>query len=143
MMIYYIKDAKETANGAYIKAVGEDGTIEFFNTKDTPDVLKNLEAGINIIKVSKGVTQLEFYSDANKKSTVVFGKLDLVTGINPKLDYRLIDNTGGRTKLDQMLDDIRNLGIAQDFYYNIPIQGANDIDLNESVETDLLSSPQA
>lgn len=144
MMFYYIKDTNETEDtGAYIKAIGKNSTIEFFNCDDVAADIKYLKAGINILKVSKEVTQIELYSDINKKSTVIFGNLDLIRNINPKLDYRIIDATSGKTKLEQLLDDIKSLGIAEEFYYNIPIQGSNDIDLNAAVETDLLSSPLA
>jgi hypothetical protein len=151
--IYYIKDAAESAtNGAYIKAKnGEtevnDG-LEFFNAGDVADSKKTLEAGLNIIKLSSGVKQLELYADVAKKSTVVFGNLDVVAGINPKLDYRINDTAAYGTpeaaeqaKLDLLLEDIRTSGIAKDFYYNVPIQRSNEIDLNPAIAEDKLSSP--
>jgi hypothetical protein len=70
----------------------------------------------------------------------VFGNLDIVSGINPKLDYRILNDTSG-TNLTQLLNDIKALGVAEDFYYNIPIQRTSEIDLNTAVADDLLSSP--
>lgn len=143
--IYYIKDELETElNGAYIKA--KDGVttingLEFFNRGETEATSeKRLKAGLNIIKVTPEVKQLELYPDTAKKSTVVFGDLDLVTGINPKLDYRLVDQV---TKLEQLLVDIKNSLVVDDFYYNVPIPRASEIDLNTAIEEDLLSNPLA
>ena len=48
-----------------------------------------------------------------------------------------------QAKLEQLLKDIRESGVAKDFYYNVPIQRANEIDLNPAVETDTLSNPLA
>ena len=109
--------------------------------------------GIYVIKVHKGVTSIAVYadrhdgdnvegSDARDKAfqgTIIFSDLSLIKGINPKLDYRF----AGGTAFDKMLEDIRNIGIASDFYYNCPIENSNAIDLNEYVDTDVLSSPMA
>ena len=146
MMVYYIKDPAETAGtGARIEALGESGAVNglsLFNTSDTANYIKTLMPGINIIKVDPTVKSLNIFSDAAKKSTIVFGNLDLVKGINPKLDYRTIDKDGTEaSKLTQLLEDIRALTIAEDFYYNIPIQRSAEIDLNTAVAEDLLSSP--
>ena len=154
MLVYFI----ENTEGAQVKIKAKDEAtvvsgLEFFNTgSNLADTLK-LNPGINIIKVTKDVKQLEIYSDAPQKSSIIFGNLDLITGINPKLDYRNIDQTDDEGKTDderkenarlkQLLKDIKELGIAKDFYYNIPITGSQDIDLNPLVETDLLSSPVA
>jgi hypothetical protein len=150
--IYYIKDADETAtNGACIKA--KDGSteisgLEFFNVGDTEEATKMLKAELNIIKLSSNVKQLEVYADEAKKSTVVFGNLDIVTTINPKLDYRINNaedydtpEEAEQAKLNLLLQDIRNSGIAKDFYYNVPIQRSNEIDLNPAIAEDKLSSP--
>ena len=148
VLFYYIKDIDEEENsGAYIKVdASTDAKIEFFNCDDEENTLKRLKAGINIIKLNSDTTQLQIYSDEAKKSTIVFGNLDIINGINPKLDYRLTDPTIGaedpqNAKLIQLLNDIKSLSIAKDFYYNIPIQSSSDIDLNAAIETDLLSSP--
>jgi hypothetical protein len=152
--IYYIKDADEAAtSGAYIKAKNRDSNVsglEFFNEDDTLGPEKRLRDGLNIIKVSSAVKQLEVYADEAKKSTVVFGNLDIITGINPKLDYRINNpeqyatpGAAEKAKLDLLLSDIKESGIAKDFYYNIPIQRSNEIDLNPAIESDKLSSPLA
>ena len=149
--LYYSKDTAETAtNGAYIKAKNGDTDIsglEFFNTGDTKAATKTLKAGLNIIKLSPEVKQLEVYADAAKKSTVIFGNLDIVTDINPKLDYRITDDKesegAAKPELAQLLKDIKNSGVAKDFYYNVPIQRSNEIDLNPAIESDKLSSPLA
>lgn len=152
--IYYVKDAAESAtNGAYIKAKDGEAEIEgleFFNVGDTASTEKTLEEGLNIIKLSSNVKQLEVYADEAKKSTIVFGSLDIVTGINPKLDYRLnksetydTPEQAEQAKLNQLLRDIHDSGIAKEFYYNIPIQRSNEIDLNLAIESDKLSNPLA
>lgn len=157
MLIYYIKDEDEAADtGAKIKAKDATGLVNgltVFNKDFSTDSFgkiteaysntKNLTPGMNIIKITSDVTTLEFYSDSAKKSTVVFGNIDLVSGINPKLDYRITDTTDTaiKTNLDQLLKDIRDLKIAKEFYYNVPIQRAEEIDLNTAVAEDLLSSP--
>lgn len=156
MLVYYIKDTNEIENeagyrkGSYIKAkndAGEIAGLTFFNKEFISDneeayySKKDLQPGINIIKVTPDVKQLEIYSDIKKKSTIIFGALDLVTGINPKLDYKVTDNIAGNTPLLQLLADIKASGVAEDFYYNIPIQRANEIDLNANIQDEKLSSP--
>ena len=151
--VYYSKDPSETLGaGAYLKAKNDTTDIrglEFFNTDEaTPTNKKQLKAGLNIIKVAHTVKQLEVYPDVAQKSSIVFGNLDIVTGINPKLDYRIFQKTNTyaeaeQAKLEQLLKDIRESGVAKDFYYNVPIQRANEIDLNPAVETDTLSNPLA
>jgi hypothetical protein len=42
-----------------------------------------------------------------------------------------------------LLTDIRNSDIAKEFYYNVPIQRSNEIDLNPAIAEDKLSSPLA
>ena len=145
--MYYLPDVAETATtGAKLKT--NDGGLVFFSVGETSYVSeKYLKPGLNIIELEPNVTQLEMYSDSAKKSIVVFGSLDIITGINPKLDYRIfpdgngIYSTNKDAKLNQLLADIRNLGVAKDFYYNVPIQRSNEIDLNAAIDTELLSSP--
>lgn len=146
MMLYYIP-AEKASEGAYHARIKSNvgNSIRLFN-KDTEYVQeKTLTPGINIIELKNGanISQLTIYADTDYRSTVVFGNIDLITDINPKLDYRITDRGTHDTTLKQLLADIKNLGIADDFYYNNPIQGANDIDLNPYVDSDLLSSPLA
>jgi hypothetical protein len=147
--LYYIKDVDEQpGRGAYIKAHFETGAttegegIEFFNTEDTLGTQKELKEGLNVIKLTSGVKHLEMWSDINKKSIVIFGKLDIIKGINPKLDYRITNGSSSDVgRFEQLLQDIRESGVANDFYYNLPIQRSAEIDLNTAIEDDLLSSP--
>lgn len=147
--IYYIPDADEVkGTEAYIKSINkpeatETGITLFNKDLAIADTLK-LRPGLNIVKVLPATKQLEFYSDSEKKSTVVFGSLDIVAGINPKLDYQIFDTESEDTetaKLVQLLADIKDSKVADDFYYNVPIQRANEIDLNAAVAEDKLSSP--
>ena len=144
MMIYYIKDAADTGE---VKLVAKDDSttvagLSLFNNGEAAQATKYLNSGINIIKVEPGVKYIEVFSDTNKKSTVVFGSLDLVKGINPKLDYRTPAKNGTEAeKLTQLLTDIKNSKIATDFYYNVPVAKATEIDLNEALPDDMLSSP--
>jgi hypothetical protein len=115
-------------------------------TNDSAESEKHFKEGLNILKVAPTVKQLEIYADAIKKSTVIFGSLDVVTGINPKLDYRITSSTnkdGNAAKLDQLLLDFREMEIVDDFYYNVPIQHSDEIDLNPAIADDLLSNPLA
>jgi hypothetical protein len=154
--VYYIKGKDEAANaGAYLEAA--DGNtlvngLRIFNTAaslDSTDSLGTklyLKTGLNIIEVKPNVKQLKIYADTNKKSNIIFGNLDIVADINPKLDYRITDTTGDNkvnSALEQLLRDLKNSGVADDFYYNVPIQRSNEIDLNGAIEDDKLSSPLA
>lgn len=158
-LVYYIPGDEEVEDepgyrkGAYLKAKDEDSDVigltlfnKEFKIEDEKEVeayyfKKDLQPGLNIIKVTHEVKQLEVYTDSRKKSTIIFGSLDLVTGINSKLDYKTVDTAAGNTPLKQLLTDIRASGVADDFYYNIPIQRANEIDINTYIEDEKLSSP--
>ena len=151
--IYYIEDITAAAVEGYQKAyiVAKDEadnqkTLEIFNTSAAGTRLE-LTPGLNIVKLAALTTSLEFYPDSAKKSTVVFGNLDVITDINSKLDYRNIDQTADRdgysAELKQLLLDITKIEGANDFYYNLPIQSVNEIDLNTAVIEDKLSSPFA
>ena len=145
--VYYIRDesAIKSSTPAKITATlttgSANGGIRLFNKNKTYERSKELDEGLNIIQVHPNVETLEFYADGAAKDTVIFGSLDIVTGINPKLDYRIFKDDD--LKLTQLLDDLRESGVADDFYYNVPIQRATEIDLNPNIEDDLLSSPLA
>jgi hypothetical protein len=146
LLAYYIKGVDEADDGgAYLIAKASGATCDKltqFNTAETETLSSriNLKEGLNVIKVAQGVDQLEVYADDQKKSTLIFGNLDLIKGINKKLDYKAVDTD--YDELEQLLADIRNLGsVTNDFYYNIPIQYAAEIDLNPAVTTDTLASP--
>jgi hypothetical protein len=137
---YYISEGAATE--ATLEAVG-DGGISRFNCGEDPTKAKTLQPELNIIKVEPNVTQLKVYPDSNQKGSIIFSDLDIIKGINPKLDYRRTTVTAGDTdRFDQLLEDIKNLN-TPDFYYNVPISGAQDIDLNPLIASDTLSSPLA
>ena len=144
MMVYYIQDPSDVGE---VKITASDTAttvsgLSFFNTGDTVQATKYLRPGINILKIEPNVKYLEVFADSNKKSTIVFGTLDLVKGINPKLDYRTPGKDGTEAeKLTQLLTDIRDSKIAADFYYNLPVARTTEIDLNPAMSDDLLSSP--
>lgn len=153
MMIYYIPPEAPTsgADAAKIKTNISSGSvsgIRLFNKETALVQEKTLTPGLNIFELVQGtgssapkITSISVYADTDYKSTVIFSNIDIVDGINPKLDYRITDRSTHTTSLSQLLADIKALGIAEDFYYNNPVQGVNDIDLNPYVDTDLLSSP--
>jgi hypothetical protein len=108
----------------------------------------SLQPGINILEVSPRVTELTFKttnSNSTSLDTIIIGNLDLVKDneLNPKLDYRIIDDSDGNSAFKQLLADIREIIPAQSFYYNVPTQDTSTIDLNPYVEEDKLSSPLA
>jgi hypothetical protein len=150
LLIYYIEAENKTHDqdghkSAQISAKTNSTPVAgltLFNKAaiETLTSTQTLVPGMNIIKVLPEVTTLEFYADTARKSTVVFGSLDIVSGINSKLDYRITDDSA-ETNLQQLLKDIRDLEVADKFYYNIPIQSSSEIDLNAAVADDLLSSP--
>ena len=148
VMFYYISNKPTTVTddyvGAYIKAIDSSENyinLSAFNTSETPSEIYYLKEGINIIKLSVEATTLDIFADSLKTSSIIFSNIDIVEGINPKLDYRIINKGNNFNALDQLLYDIKSLGIADKFYYNVPINGADLIDLNPIVEDDLLSSP--
>lgn len=148
LMIYYVKG--ETAGGdpAHIKSIPlpdqESEGICLYNKESITNYNSklNLNEGINIIEVASNIATLEFYPDTNKQSTIIFGTLDIINDINPKLDYR-VASTETISKLNKLLSDIRNSGVADEFYYNVPITNTNSIDLNPLIETETLSSPHS
>jgi hypothetical protein len=172
MMIYYTEptdvtvevSAKNSSNAAV------EG-IRLFNSGDEFSSSVNISAGINILEVTRksiddgddtdinvASLTIEAKNPGSNTATVIFGNLDIVKSINPKLDYRLtkttttINDTSGLSEttfayannvLGQLLEDIKNTKVAGDFYYNVPIQGTSDIDLNPYIDDDKLSSPSA
>jgi hypothetical protein len=102
----------------------------------------SLQPGINILEVSPRVTELTFKTTtpSTNLDTIIIGNLDIVKGINLKLDYR-ITNTANTNTLEQLKADLRDIIPAQSFYYNIPTQDTSNIDLNPYIEEDKLSSP--
>ena len=106
----------------------------------------NLVDGINIIQIPTSCT-LTISSKGNNKASVIFGSLDLIfnentesktTSINPKLCYKAISKA---TPYEQILTDIKAIDTNNEFYYNMPIAGNIDIDMNPNDEKDTLENP--
>lgn len=143
MMLYYqnLSDG-EDANTATI-SIDSGNKIAFFNSTDSTETTPlTLKEGINIIKILDSGT-LTISSGDNLQSKVVFSSLDIVptdNALNPKLCYKQI---GEATPYNQILKDIKDLGegIANNFYYNLPIAGNIDIDMNPNDERDTLENP--
>lgn len=144
IMFYYIdEELGGTHTPAYITSTG--GNIKLFNTDATAADTYEFVSGIQVLQIDSTATSLTVYADSSVKSNLIFGKLSLVKDINKKLNYRYDSNDGSDTPaLNQLLADIKNLGpnINEYFYFNIDIDNSNAIDLNASLETDLLSSPE-
>lgn len=172
MMIYYTEPTDVTVE---VSAKNSSNTavegIRLFNSGDEFSSSVNISAGINILEVTRksiddgddtdinvASLTIEAKNPGSNTATVIFGNLDIVKSINPKLDYRLtkttttINDTSGLSEttfayannvLCQLLEDIKNTKVAGDFYYNVPIQGTSDIDLNPYIDDDKLSSPSA
>ena len=60
------------------------------------------------------------------------------TSINPKLCYKAISEA---TPYAQILNDIKAIDTNNEFYYNMPIAGNIDIDMNPNDEKDTLENP--
>lgn len=139
IMFYY----NQQTEGTTLTLSVNDGTISKFNTSETPeDSIDLTETGLYIIKISNEVSKVSVKVNFEEfpDGALIFSNLRIVNGINPKLDYRLIDTN---TTLDQLLKDIQDLGeeISGSFYYSIPVQASSDIEINELVEDEKLSSP--
>ena len=124
-----LAEVKEVKNEEEFKTAITDGN----DVKLTDNIKIN-----DIIKVDKKVTKLTITPDTNFSGIVVFGQLDAVKNINPKLDYRVVSE---QSALDQLLADIKRTNLADEFYYNVPVEAAQAIDLNASVDDEKLSSP--
>ena len=160
MMIYCTKATPEVSLKVSCSTISNNAGIRKFNDAN-PTTLNELKEyvselalikGINIVEFLPGVSKISLSVPADNKeeTTIIFGNLDIVKDINPKLDYRFTtiteDDAGTRgffyeTTLDQLLYDIRETEIVNDFYYNVPIQDTTDIDLNPNIVEDKLSSP--
>lgn len=144
MMFYYqnLSGGAETSTATI--SIDSDNEIAFFNSDDADSSgkLLTLKEGINIIKIPDSGT-LTISSGDNLQSKMVFSSLDIVptdNALNPKLCYKQIEED---TPYNQILQDIKDLGedIANNFYYNLPIAGNIDIDMNPNDEKDTLENP--
>ena len=140
MMIYYKKLDTTNANKAKITWVKENNITYYNDSVTTPEKELILNEGINIIKIDASDV-LTISSNSNNKAIVTFGSLDLIkidNPINPKLKYKTINE---ETVYRQILKDIKNIDVNNEFYYNMPIASNLDIDMNPNDEKDNLENP--
>ena len=152
IMFYYIEDDTQTYDStkAARLTVETDGTegagIRPYNIGDNFDTDYVFQRGIQVLEVSQGVTSITIYTDNyfedSAEGILIFSELSLVKGINPKLSYQF-NSSNNNTALKQLLLDITEAGVASSFYYNAPISNENAIDLNKSIESETLLSPEA
>jgi hypothetical protein len=151
IMIHYQNLNKDSTTCASIKA-NDSATIQKFNSKEAASNKITLVEGINIIQLPNSCT-LTISSEGNNKASVIFGSLDIVfnenttaktTSLNPKLCYKCTDPAGtgnATTPYEQILKDIKAIDSKNEFYYNMPIAGNIDIDMNPNDNKDTLENP--
>ena len=148
IMIHYQNlNTGSTTQTTHAKVKANDSiTIKKFNSTEAASNEINLVEGINIIQIPTSCT-LTISSGGNNKANIIFGSLDLIfkenvgsktTSINPKLCYKAISET---TPYEQILKDIKAIDTNNEFYYNMPIAGNIDIDMNPNDEKDTLENP--
>ena len=145
IMIHYQNLNKDSTTCASVKT--NDGiNIQKFNSDEAASNKITLVDGINIIQLPNSCT-LTISSEGNNKASVIFGSLDLIfkenveaktTSINPKLCYKAISED---TPYEQILKDIKTIDTYNEFYYNMPIAGNIDIDMNPNDSKDTLENP--
>jgi hypothetical protein len=150
IMFYYVdKNHGESGhNNAYIRV--KNGTTllttKRFNTTDTATNKFVLQPGIQVLDIPKEATTIEVYADTDSnqeesyQSNIIFSKLSVVKGINPKLNYH---KCAAANDYEELLKDIRETKIANTFYYNCPIDNSNAIEINEFIADETLASPYA
>lgn len=156
IMFYYVDEniGKDQHVNAYIKSDYTNG-IQLYNSTEAATTIFTLKSGMQILKIDKNVKNLHIYADewthldANNetvndgaKSTIIFGGLDLIKDINPKLNYRYDSSANNNSGLDQLLLAIKNTGLGDSFYYNVPIDNSTAIDLNPLIASDNLAAPE-
>ena len=140
MMIYYKNLDNTNTNKAKITWANENNITYYTDTETSTEKELILNEGINIIKINASDV-LTISSNSNNKAVVTFGSLDLIKindPINPKLKYKAISE---ETAYEQILKDIKNIDINNEFYYNMPISSDLDIDMNPKDEKDNLENP--
>jgi hypothetical protein len=146
IMFFYKNNDTTTAAKPYLRAknaAADVSGIKKFNTSAEMAATYTLQEGINVIQVSKTVTAIEVYPDANLKGMIVFGELSPIVDINYKLNYKYDTTTitTAQGRIDALMKDIANTHVADDFYYNVPINSDNAIELNQLIADDTLASP--
>ena len=143
IMLYYQNLNKDSNTCAKIITTGK---IKKFNTATEEATEIVLAKGINIIQIPASCT-LTINSNGNNKASIIFGSLDIIfnenttaktTSLNPKLCYKKIDKD---TAYEQVLNDIKAIDTNNEFYYNMPIAGNIDIDMNPNDSKDTLENP--
>lgn len=134
LTIYYVKRDAGSSTPS-ITVSGESGaSIEFYN--DSTDVAgssKNLREGINVFKLSVGVSSIEFASKSGIDGVISIGKLTYLTDnvYNKALGLNL--TVGEDTKL---LQNIEGIDANHQFYYNSVISKDNLIDVDDLSSAD-------
>ena len=145
IMVHFQNLNKDSTICASIKAT-DAINIQKFNSDEAAANKITLAEGINIIQIPTSC-ELTVSSEGNNKASVIFGSLDIIlnenttaktTSLNPKLCYKAISKA---TPYEQILDDIKKIDINNEFYYNMPIAGNIDIDMNPNDSKDTLENP--
>lgn len=137
LMIYYENLDNTNTNRATVTCTTPNN-IGLFNRTGSWD--GTLNYGINVIKINQS-DSLTISANGNNKALITFGNLDLVykdNSINPKLCYKAITESNA---YEQILADITSIDTNNYFYYNMPIAGNLDIDMNNNDEQDTLENP--
>jgi hypothetical protein len=147
IMVYYQNLSNGKKSNTYnAKITADSNCLTKFNSGAAATNNITLLDGINIIQITNSTT-LTISSNGNNDAAVIFSSLDFVPNanpINPKLCYKVTDATGSgsaNTGYEQILKDIKTIDTNNEFYYNIPIAGNIDIDMNPNDETDTLENP--
>lgn len=149
IMFYYIEDDKviyDETKVAYIKADKEVAGIRQFNVNASFTDTYKFKRGIQVIELDSNVSSISIYTDnydtKSAKGTLIFSELSLIKGINPKLSYQF-DSTHENNAFATLLADIQKAGVADKFYYNVPIDNENAIDLNNNLVNETLLTPES
>lgn len=145
IMFYYIDDEHGAAGHYHARLEAIGGNVARFNSGASASSTYELTPGIQVMRLDNSVTALKVYADSDSKGTIIFGALDLVKGINEKLNYRY--ETGIEEPLDALLSQIATSStgeeIAERFYYNAPIDSSDELEFNAEVADDNLANPLA
>lgn len=160
IMIYYENlNNDKKAKDINPKITADSNCLKFFNTSNNASNYLTLKHGINIIQISEGTTltiTTQSYTRSinnsnqttyNNEASIIFSSLDIIykeskttTALNPKLCYKLIEESVD-TAYEQILKDIKTIDTKNEFYYNMPIAGNLDIDMNPNDSKDTMENP--
>jgi hypothetical protein len=138
-----------------IKVKSGDNYINFGKFNNTTRATSyTLTPGIHVLEIPKSASSIEIYADTDTRdsektsvtdyeysyqSNIIFSKLSVIYDINPKLNYH--PRATNTSAYEQLLNDIRNTKVADNFYYNCPVDNSNAIEINEFIEDETLASP--